>query len=489
MTISANRTTTCIMNYLTKLGFCLFFASIFFACEFNDPKDVGQGLNPLTGNFGIIYTDTLTLQTSTLLVDSVVTTAGSNLLAGEYTDPIQGKVTARSFFQVRYDSRFDLGANVRIDSVRFIFFRDSVNASPVNHTLKLYRLTADIDGSRNYLSNEQISYNPTPVGSYSFVRSATKVGKIDTIRMPVDVSVGQDLIRAYSTTLTPVDFIKTFKGFSLGTEGPGSGISSFRTTNGSGASSAGIAIYFRNGTDTTKKAIFFTAPNLYNNGVTTMFNQVKNDRSGTPMSGLQKMYDSLASASTNEQTYIQSGTGLKTKVVIPYFSKLFQNRNIIINDAKLIIDPISGSPFAASQALPAQLALYEVTKAGRLPVISSTSGTRTLYFYVPWTSYLESVNASLGENGILRKTTTFKDGKYIFNITDYLQRLVINSQLAADQQLPDKGLVIAVPSGSPANGTPFGSNEVSVRGLVLGSQKNAAKPMKLVVYYTYVNAD
>ncbi len=472
------------MNYLVKAGFCLFFASILVACEFNDPKDVGKGLNPLTGNFGILYTDTLTVQTSSVLVDSVVTTAGSNLLVGQYTDPTQGKVTARSFFQVRYTSRFDLGASPRVDSVKFIFFRDSVNANPVTQNLKLYRLTQDIDGAKNYLNQEQVSYNPTPVGEYTFTRSATAKGKIDTIRMNVNVAVGEALLQAYKTTLTSTDFVKYFKGFSLGTEGTSSGISSFRTTDASGNPTSSVVVYFRNGTDTTRYSILFSVQNLFTAGVTTLFNQVKNDRSGTPMGSLQKMYDELPSAALNEQTYVQSGTGLKTKIQIPYFSRLGQNRNIVINDAKLIIEPITGSPFSFSQPLPAQLGLYEVTKEGKIPVISAASSSRTLYFYNPLASILEGINSTIGENGQLRS-----DGKYILNITDYLQRLVLNRQLPADQQLPDKGLILAVPSGTPASGSPFGPNEVGVRGLVLGSPQNVVKPMKLVVYYTYVNAN
>ena len=125
-----------------------------------------------------------------------------------------------------------------------------------------------------------------------------------------------------------------------------------------------------------------------------------------------------------------------------------------------------------------------MTKDGKIPVISATVSSRTLYFYNPLASILEGINSTIGENGQLRS-----DGKYILNITDYLQRLILNRQLPADQQLPDKGLILAVPSGTPASGSPFGPNEVGARGLILGSPQNVVKPLKLVVYYTYVNAN
>jgi|GEM_PF-4838284 len=480
------------MNCLTKIGFCLFFPLIFFSCELDSSKDVGNGLNPLTGSFGIIYTDTLTLQTSTLLVDSVVTAAGSSLIVGQYNDPQQGKVTARSFFQVRYASKTDLGPSPQVDSVRFLLYHDSTGTSQVTQKLRLYRLTGNIEGRRNYLNSDQISFETNPVAEYVFNRPANRPKSTDTLRIPVNNAVGRELIQAYTSTLSEADFVRFFKGFALtsASEGPSTGITSFRTLgviNNQTIPIAGIQVYYRNTTDNTPRNLFFTIENLYNQGLTTMFNQVIYDRTSTPLRTLQRPYDAVPASATGEQTYIQSGVGLKTKVVIPYFQKLRQNRNIIINDAKLIIDPIRTGVFASSQSLPTRLTLYEVTNTGRIPVFTQMANNTQVNYYVPLGFILGSFNAELGEDGRLCNNTGSNNGKYVFNITDYLQRLIVNAQLPANQQLPDKGLIISIPSGSPQESTPFGANEVTVRGVTLGSQRNTQNPLKLVVYYTYVN--
>ncbi|MCU0353412.1 MAG: DUF4270 domain-containing protein [Cytophagales bacterium] len=473
---------SCLIDCSIKAAFFLLFAILLSACELDPSDNVGGSLNPLDGNVGVLFTDTLTVQSSTVLVDSVVTTNSSTLWVGRYADPAQGKAETRSFFQVFPEGRFDLGPSIQVDSTRFFLYYDSVGTGAVTQQLRLHRLTDEISPSRDYRSSEQIGFETNPVGEFLFSRPANRRGRIDTLFFRIDVSVGRELINAYTNTLTRNDFVKAFRGFALATGTQSSGLSEFRTlsipnSNGQSFAVAGVRVHYRNGSDTTKRTIRFVIDNqLLSSNLTSKFNQLAHDRSGTPLAPLRRAYDELPASATNEQVYIQSGVGLATKLVIPHFNRIYRNRNVVINDAKLIIDPLVGNAFSDAQARPFNLTLYEVGTNGRIPTGTIQGLPADWLAYIPLS---QALGAPASERGVLRS-----DGKYVFNITDYLQRLVVNEQQPANQRRPDRGLFVAVPSGSP-----FGANENRLEGLVFGSQRHPSKPLKLLVYYTFVNSN
>ena len=73
------------------------------ACE--DPQEIGSEV--FTQDIGVLYTDTLTVDASSILLDSVVTSNSDNLLVGSTIDPTFGLVKANSYFHiVPYDTLF-----------------------------------------------------------------------------------------------------------------------------------------------------------------------------------------------------------------------------------------------------------------------------------------------------------------------------------------------------------------------------------------------
>ncbi|MGI4822223.1 MAG: hypothetical protein ACRYFV_13515, partial [Janthinobacterium lividum] len=54
------------------------------------PGDIGVGLPDANANTGAYLIDTLTIKASTVLRDSVVTSASTNLVVGQYNDPELG---------------------------------------------------------------------------------------------------------------------------------------------------------------------------------------------------------------------------------------------------------------------------------------------------------------------------------------------------------------------------------------------------------------
>jgi hypothetical protein len=87
-------------SWLIKGLFAFCSALFLLACE--KPNEIGPPGQP---QLGVFFTDDLTIQTSTVLVDSViaadsVSRANNTLLAGHYADPIFGTITAQSFFTI-----------------------------------------------------------------------------------------------------------------------------------------------------------------------------------------------------------------------------------------------------------------------------------------------------------------------------------------------------------------------------------------------------
>ncbi len=66
------------------------------ACS-TTPANIGVGLPGVDPTTGAYLVDTLTLRTSTVLRDSVITSNSNYLLVGRYVDPQLGTITARSY--------------------------------------------------------------------------------------------------------------------------------------------------------------------------------------------------------------------------------------------------------------------------------------------------------------------------------------------------------------------------------------------------------
>ena len=140
------------MNYLTKMCSLLqkmilmpttfstqpwrlrngIFASlilIFFitltACE--DPQEIGSEV--FAQDIGVLFTDTLTVDASTVLLDSILTSNTTSLLVGRTTDPSLGLVEANSYFHiVPFDTLYSTVDTAGRKNVKWIRFPSKVDS-------------------------------------------------------------------------------------------------------------------------------------------------------------------------------------------------------------------------------------------------------------------------------------------------------------------------------------------------------------------------
>ncbi|MFN7331172.1 MAG: DUF4270 family protein, partial [Bacteroidota bacterium] len=81
-----------------------------------------QGVLKADNNFSrsslqTVFSDTFSIVTSTTLFDSIPTSNANTLLIGDFADPLLGRITASTYFQVGPTTAFLPAADATYDSV------------------------------------------------------------------------------------------------------------------------------------------------------------------------------------------------------------------------------------------------------------------------------------------------------------------------------------------------------------------------------------
>ncbi|QHT68136.1 DUF4270 domain-containing protein [Rhodocytophaga rosea] len=452
------------MNFLIKrIAFFALLSFAFFSCE--DPKDIGLDLQPENQNFGVLFTEDLDVQTTTILVDSVRTHRSPYFLAGRYQDPVLGTITAKSFLQVRYssiDSTLNLGTSLTFDSLVLIldYEYDYGNTGQAQN-LFVHRLTDSLR-RKVYYNYDKLPYESTPVGSLNFVANT----KRDTLRFRLSNELGNQLMSFAGKS--EAEFFSSFYGLALmgGETDNGAVIAPIITAS---STATVLRLYYHNSASADQKTYEFFLDGLN-------FNHIQSERTGV-LAGLQNPYDALPSANAGELSYVQAGIGLMTKVEFPDIKKLIEKGNIGINRAELVIAPVDGTVVNAATPPPV-LTLYGTGTDNKLV---SDSAIR----YIPLEGDFTRGIPNIANYNSTKKTYTFSINQYINNLL--YQPSATNGLFLS---LPSVGfLTIAANSNNtfslPAN-TPY--YERSVDRLVIGSRKHPTNPIKLRVYYTLVDS-
>lgn len=479
------------------------FFAILSACE--DPKEIGSDV--FVQDIGLLFTDTLSVETSTLLLDSIATYSTSNALVGRLIDPTLGSVEAVSYFQISNLTSDTIRSNVdtagrsnvkwikypsKSDSIRLILPYSFVQGDTLqNQTFKVYQLqsTASLDPSTPYYSNSTgPALNPTPIGQLNNVKirpirdkrviSGT-AGKFDSLRIPITepsfvkfLESQRDI--AKSEALVGTGFKDIVRGLALVSE-------SNKNAAIVGFSSGGIQmqLYYhykytytvRNSAntldstitvDTTKSNNFYVAiTNGDGTAFNARFNKITASRTGA-LSKLTKPTDILPSTNANNEAYLQSGTGLAIKVKFPYLLQLKERKDIAINKAELVLEP-KISP--AGYTYPNDLILVETTSDNK-PLRTTTTGEGNFSFVSG-----EGTTASFASRTNL----------FTFNVTSSLQNILAGRR-------NNNGWIIT-PTLFTTNSTTGARSPAIGKSVLSGDITRAIfdhSNIKLKVYYTYV---
>ena len=206
------------------------------------------------------------------------------------------------------------------------------------------------------------------------------------------------------------------------------------------------------------------------------FNQITADRAGTPLAKLQKG-QVLSAAATNDRTFVQSATGVTTKLSFPTLSRLVQSGRVAINRVDLIITPTK--PADVTLFLPPFMVLAEVDEQNHLRRVP----TGDFPFVVPYSGPVDRTASSFISPQVVQRDPL--TNSYTFELGGHFQSIV--SKLS-----PNTGLVLLTPGG-PSLFPPSQSGGVTnavqqyLTDRVWRTVLDGKASVKLVVFYTSSN--
>ncbi|MBL0740245.1 DUF4270 family protein [Chryseolinea lacunae] len=436
----------------------------------SEPGALGFGDN-FSGDFDVVLTDTTSVKVSTVLLDSIPTSSTGMLLVGGYTDPRLGKLTATGYCQLLNTSWLP-ATGATFDSLVLIanyykksgatanyYFGDTTQTQIFavhrvlndfkTHALPMFWVN---EGQYSALYKDNSLFNttthsvdPTPLGSRAIRLRPTST---DSLRIRLSDMLGREWLESTQaqlpTLLEQARFLEYFKGISI--------------VNASANPSVVVAInpenlkirlYYKQYVSDKLVQLhqdFTFNSALYNHSA------ISADRSATLLKDLTPEHE-VANSVTNNEVYIQAGTGVVTKIRFPYVRKTIDLSEVfMVNHAQLVIEPVKET-FDKNRPYPRTLTLY-LTDKSNLPLQQLAADYQTGV----------AQSATFGVDNELQLSSG-----YTFTITQYVQKL-----LNTEGNL-DNGLLI-MPLPADIN--------TGVEKVNLSAGTSDAYRVKLNVWYT-----
>lgn len=454
------------MRKCSIVEFLLFCMICLAACD-------GSGLIELETDDGsnqVVMVDTITVETSTVYAGPIPTSTDSIHLTGGYNDEKLGKIRARSYFQIAPEGpSFAKDKDVLFDSLVLIikcngyYYGDTTRYQ----TLSVHRLREEIEAEElpanpeNVPTSYLISGNPLlntdhfeyDTAFLATVRIRPRPTRKDSLHIRLPDELGQEWVRLSENgdelITNTSDFLDYFQGIVLaGDPEDDAALIGYHTQ------STMLRLYYREQQSSGIYRDAYTDFPLVNHSL--KFNEIIADRSDTPLQGLNENNKEVPSVQSDEETFLQAGTGLMTGISLPYIGNFIdvaeknidvsRGGTISIHSAQLLIEPVAGTHNGQTY-LPESLTLYTSSSKHNIP------------------------QSPLNVTSSRQYDNEFPDrARFAFNITDYFSELVKNPD-----QYQDIKLLLSLPSPAVLRG---------VTRLCVGSQEHRRNKLQLIVYYT-----
>ncbi len=430
-----------------------------FLSSCDDPKEIGSDL--FSVEVGLNYTDTLTVNSSTVLIDSIYTGANNSLLLGSYFHPELGYVTSDVFAQIANADTLNSKENSILDSLKMSLVYTNYQGDLTQpQRINVYRLKDSLSRSSSYFTNSTVAYFPEVLKTHTFTPKPLYAKSVngdsvqyDTLKFHMGLALGKELISKYKDKAISgggSSFRDFFKGFYFQTaESKKAALLNFSPAYSK------MTLHWHNPGDTLKYFLnyYFSLSNTYTLEFNARFNQIKSKKVGV-LANLVKSGDKISSLKTNNTTYVQSGTGIVTKIDLPYLTKLKGNNDVAVNKAELVFQ--GADNLDLSQTI------------GQLSLIESDGSNRPLR-----NTYGLKYFVAEGASGVQTATYNSFTNTYSFNVTTIMQALLTGNKA-------NLGFLLTPAISADASGNAKISSE-SVRFIPLNALK-----AKLKIYYSYI---
>ncbi len=416
-------------SFLVLTGLC--------SCEWGD-AGVGASLTPNPDVAQQQVIDTFTVQTATVLLDSFSTTSATRLLIGQYQDAYLGMVKSGSFCQIDLANSFKPATEAVFDSLTLSLRYDYHYGDTTQYQqISVYPLSSRLDETETYYNTSSVPYATQPLARHTF-RARPGTGKRLEIRLSdaLGRSIFQEAKQGNLTTNE--DLLNLLKGIALFPSGSGN-----TAMLGYLKDSLKTNLYYhQTGTNGDVQSVLEWKAGYW-------FNQITSDRNQTALAALQQPLQSIATASTNQQVFLQGGVALGVRIDLPTIQQLRSIPNSGINSAILTLRAIPNT-VSRTYPLPSSLSVYACDTKNRL------------------VSYLPPSYSGSTSPQVVGYSTDPGTGESIYklDLTEYVNNIVRSTSTQWN------GLMIL-----PAQQT----NELS--RAIIGGNKHKTYAMKLDVYY------
>ncbi|MCV2486289.1 DUF4270 domain-containing protein [Flavobacterium sp. SH_e] len=431
----------------------LFVMSLFSCGTDTDTGEFTVGSDYLALSNKVVLIDTVTVDMSTINFDSLATSNRSRILIGNYDDPIFGKVKSDSYFQLSTSTYALTSVGSDTESVNYVF--DSISMilkydryyygdTTRVQTFNIHRLTQRVKPNSeddNFYNNSTLSYSSESLGTISYKPRPLQK---DSINIQMSKEFGEALfLKIKKREITDYDsFTEYLKGLVLV---PDTGNSS--SAIGFSVSTSKVRLYYSKYQADDEADSYILDFQILD--ATKQFNSISSDKTGTILQNLPISTSKLSSTLTNNQGYIQSGTGVACRVDFPNI-KQFKNisTNGAIVDAELILKPVNNS-YSEKYPLADSLTVYVGDNLNRISGSLVNSAGTAVYGKLSQKS--DEFNENVG---------------YSVSIGAFLQKEMLK---ASDSR---SSLILTLPGIAQ-----------SVNRLVLGDQKHLNNKIQLKIYY------
>jgi hypothetical protein len=379
------------------LSFFVFGTILIGSCTKTNEFTIGKDFVESQTRLQVI--DTFSVDLSTVLLDSVLTSSTNIAYVGQYEDNIFGSINCNSYFDLAFESFSELDVKSVYDSSAFILQYTDYNYgdTTAKMSISIHRLTENIvPYDKAYLFNtSSFHYEPQAAGTISFY---PEPHSSDTaVSIPVN-SIGEELFNLIRDKDEKVSteqwFTDYLKGFVLT-----SGTTNNRALLGFEASSERLVMkiyYHLDKEEPEKKEI-----TIKMGQATHQFNNVKYDFTNTPLYNIKMEGNEVPSTETGNKVFMQGLIGLYPKLRFSSLQDILASDRWKILKAELIIEPVQFSYDLFS--LPDSLYIYKTDKENTRTTLYGDD-KKALMASFEFDNYLPENN------------------RYIYNITTYINQ-------------------------------------------------------------------
>ncbi|WP_320019699.1 DUF4270 family protein [Labilibaculum manganireducens] len=438
------------MNKLFSL--IIILSVLIIGCNSEEFEIHELGGNLIESSTVINMVDTFTIQSSTVIMDSIQTSSLGSVSVGRYVDEYLGNVQATAYSKVDLGTVFSLDTTdkAKLDSIVLVAYSKGLfwGDTTQTQTINVHRVTNHIEINQDtlaYFNIYSLNIDPKVLGTRTFKarpKRKIEVGSADyhDFRIRLNDELGYEIlgeaIKSDGFTSDATKWEERFEGIALVPgEDDNAAVLNFQTD------SMNIRLYYRVVGSSTGGGV--ERHRDFTISKTLSFTNYKADRTntnqlGAGLSGLVESEIDIPSEQTNNLSFIQGGTGIYTKLKIPYLKLLGQQGDAVsLLKAELLLYPLEGTD--QKELYPLNGLNFEVYKTDRknrlvTAILNSRNSQLTSIYYVNYenpedtplsfdlTNYVGNVlaNGMEDDEGLMIKLTSQFDNGFV-------NRMVINN--------------------------------------------------------------